>query len=131
MIKRNNQTILCHKEISELVVLRGSEPAGLHLEPHTRLDHVIKFPDCFIMDVIATVGCFQFHQTHLITQVNTNQFLNEGKIQTQMEQVHWKDLQGHMTHACEALINCTQNICFNNLVHRAAVCDADINPYFS
>lgn len=40
-----------------------------------------------------------------------------------MEQVHWKDLQAHMTHTCEALINCTQNICFNNLVHRAAMCE--------
>lgn len=46
-----------------------------------------------------------------------------------MEQVHWKDLQAHMTHTCEALINCTQNICFNNLVHRAAMCEnADIKP---
>lgn len=48
-----------------------------------------------------------------------------------MEQVHWKDLQDHMTHACEALINRTQNIGFDNLVHRAAMCEnADIKPLF-
>lgn len=42
MIKRNNQTILRYKVVSELVVLRGSKPAGvLHLEPHTRLVWII------------------------------------------------------------------------------------------